>query len=333
MKRTIVVCVLIALLVLTTSCDRIQKEGKVFGMKRGINIGNALEAPNEGEWGVTVKDEYFKIIKDTGFDTVRIPIKWSAHAMPDLPYTIDKDFFDRIDHIVGQALEQKLYTIINIHHFDELIKEPEAQKERFLSIWQQIAEHYRDYPDKLYFEILNEPNGALDQYWNDYLAEAIEVIRKSNPDRILIAGPGNWNNISALENFRLPEDDKNIIVTFHYYNPFWFTHQGAGWANPSPPTGKKWDGTDSQKQFIEDEILKAVEWAKEHNRQLFMGEFGAYSKADMESRAKWTSFVARTAEKYDIAWAYWEFCSGFGAYDPVLNQWREPLLQALVPSE
>lgn len=333
MKKSIILYIIILSFIFITACNDGDTEGSVFGMRRGINIGNALEAPNEGEWGVTVKDEYFKIIKDAGFDTVRIPIKWSAHAMTNPPYTIDKAFFDRIDHLVNQSLEQKLYTVINIHHFDELVKDPEAQKERFLSIWQQISEHYRDYPDKLYFEILNEPNGVLDQYWNDYLAEAIKVIRKSNPDRVLIAGPGNWNNISALENFKLPEDDKNIIVTFHYYNPFWFTHQGAEWVDPSPPIGKEWEGTDDQKQFIENEILTAVEWAKEHNRQLFMGEFGAYSKADMESRAKWTSFVARTAEKYDIAWAYWEFCSGFGAYDPVLNQWREPLLQALVPSE
>jgi len=50
------------------------------GMRRGINIGNALEAPREGEWGVYIRDEYFRIIKEAGFDTVRIPIKWSAHA-------------------------------------------------------------------------------------------------------------------------------------------------------------------------------------------------------------------------------------------------------------
>nr|PZN10305.1 MAG: hypothetical protein DIU64_06370 [Caldicoprobacter oshimai] len=74
------------------------------------------------------------------------------------------------------------------------------------------------------------------------------------------------------------KEDRNIIATFHYYTPFWFTHQGAGWVNPSPPVGKKWEGFNEQKQFIEDELDKAVNWEKKRGRQLFMGEFGAYSK-------------------------------------------------------
>lgn len=333
MKRAAALGAIILLLAFTLSCSLNQQKGSVFGMRRGINIGGALEAPSEGQWGVVIEDEYFKLIKDAGFDTVRIPIKWSAHAAASAPYTIDRSFFDRVDHVVEQALRQKLYTIINIHHFDELVSDPEGQKERFLGIWEQIAEHYKSYPDRLYFEVLNEPNGALDKYWNDYLADAIKVIRKSNPERLIIAGPGNWNNITALSDFEVPQDDKNIVVTFHYYNPFWFTHQGAGWVNPSPPVGRKWEGFDTQKQMIESELDKAVSWAKEHDRQLFMGEFGAYSKADMDSRVRWTSFVARAAEERGISWAYWEFCSGFGAYDPSLKRWREPLLRALIPAE
>lgn len=300
-------------------------------MRRGINLGNALEAPREGQWGVIIEDYYFQVIKEAGFDTVRIPIKWSAHASNEPPFVIEEGFFDRVDHVVEQALEQGLLVVINIHHYDELVQDPEGQRERFLALWGQIAEHYASYPPELYFEILNEPNGPLDRYWNDYLLQAIEVIRKTNPQRMLIAGPGNWNSVGELRNLSLPETDRNIYATFHYYNPFGFTHQGAEWVENPPPTGIKWEGYDHQKRTITEQLDQAAEWAQEHDRRLFMGEFGAYSKADMESRVRWTSFVARAAEERDIAWAYWEFCAGFGAYDPELRRWREPLLRALIP--
>jgi endoglucanase len=63
---------------------------------------------------------------------------------------------------------------------------------------------------------------------------------------------------------------------------------------------------------------------------VFLGEFGAFSAADMESRSRWTRFITREAEKQGFSWAYWEFCSGFGAYDPQADAWREPLKAALL---
>ncbi|MCL5774177.1 MAG: glycoside hydrolase family 5 protein [Firmicutes bacterium] len=306
-----------------------------FGLYRGVNLGNALDAPKEGQWGIVLKEEYFQLIKNAGFDFVRIPIRWSAHAEMEQPYTINPEFFKRTDWAVNQALSRHLSVIINIHHYIELSQNPQANKARFLAIWRQIANHYRSYPENLYFEVLNEPTWNLDsKLWNDYLREAIQIIRKTNPGRIIIAGPARWNSIPALENLLLPEDDRNIIVTFHYYQPFHFTHQGAGWVKGSEPwLGTKWLGTGSEKGAVRKDIDTAVKWAETHNRALLLGEFGAYSKADMNSRARWTSFVAREAEKRNIAWAYWEFCAGFGIYDPDANKWRTELLKALIPQK
>ncbi|MEM1557576.1 MAG: glycoside hydrolase family 5 protein [Thermoproteota archaeon] len=301
-------------------------------MFRGINIGNALEAPSEGAWGVYIRDEYFSIIKSAGFDTVRIPIRWSAYAKRTQPYTIAGSFFKRIDHVVNKSLEQGLITIINMHNYDEIMQSPSSHKERFLEMWRQIAERYKDYPEDLYFELLNEPHGELtDSVWSQIVKETIAVIRKTNPTRKIIIGPANWNSAYNLGMLEVP-DDPNIIVTFHFYTPFEFTHQGAEWVSPSPPVGRKWTGTEAEKSQIRRELDIAYEWSKRHgNITLLMGEFGAYSKADMESRVKWTYFVAREAEKRGIAWCYWEFCSSFGAYDPVGKKWREELLNALIP--
>ncbi|MGQ9479757.1 MAG: glycoside hydrolase family 5 protein, partial [Thermoproteota archaeon] len=303
----------------------------VKGFSRGVNIGNALEAPYEGAWGVYVRDEYFEIIRRAGFDTVRIPVKFSGYASKNPPYTLNPKILERVSHIVGKALEQNLTVIIDMHHYDEIMQNPNGHRERFLEIWRQLAEHFKDYPKNLYFELLNEPHDALtNEIWNSLVKDAVRIIRETNPTRKIVIGPTGWNSAYNLEKLEVP-DDPNIIATFHFYTPFEFTHQGADWVNPSPPVGRTWTGTEAEKRQIRRELDIAAQWAKKHNITIFMGEFGAYSKADMDSRVRWTYFVAREAEERGIPWCYWEFCSGFGVYDPNKNEWRAELLNALIP--
>jgi len=305
-------------------------------LQRTVNLGNALEAPQEGDWGVTLRAEYFRLIAGQGFTAVRIPIRWNAHADTGPPYTIAPDFFERVDWAVQQALSNGLAVIINIHHYEELMADPAAHKDRFLALWQQIAAHYRSAPAAVIFELLNEPNGQLTPaLWNSYAAQAVAVVRESNPHRTLMIGPGNWNNVDALPELTLPAEEGNVIVTFHYYSPFHFTHQGASWAGEESQEwlGTTWEGTPQEQQAIQTDLEKAVIWGERHHRPVFLGEFGAYSAADMASRARWTAYIARQAETHGISWGYWEFCAGFGLYDPQAGEWRTPLLRALIPPE
>ncbi|WP_152051895.1 glycoside hydrolase family 5 protein [Tautonia marina] len=301
---------------------------------RGINLGNALEAPQEGDWGIILEESYFEAIQRAGFDSVRIPIRWSNHAARTAPYTIDPAFFDRVDWAIHQAVSRGLQTVINFHHFEELYENPEAERTRFLGLWKQVAERYRNLPGSVVFEILNEPHGNLDaERWNTLLVEALGVIRASNPDRIVIVGPASWNNFRALETLQLPEDDRRLIVTFHYYDPFPFTHQGAEWVENSDPwLGTSWNGSNTERAEVTSAFDQVATWATEHHRPIVLGEFGAYSKADLASRARWTAFIARQAERRGFSWAYWEFGSGFGAFDPQQGRWRPELLRALVPT-
>ena len=300
---------------------------------KGINLGNALEAPEEGEWGVRLKEEYFDLIANAGFNSVRIPVRWSAHAETMSPYSIEKAFFARVDWAVQQALSRNLVAIVNIHHYEEIVAAPEAHKERFLALWKQIAEHYSNYPATLYLEILNEPGRQLtNDLWNEYLGEVIRLIRKSNPTRTIVVGPARYNSISELEHLELPLREQNIIVTFHYYKPYQFTHQGASWVGQKSNAwlGTKWTGTDEQRNEIITDLDRAARWAEKKQVPLYMGEFGAYRKADMDSRVRWTTFLRSEANKRGISWAYWEFCAGFGAYDQDKRAWRDELLDALI---
>lgn len=329
---------------------------------KGVNLGNALEAPVEGQWGV--QESYFQIIKDGGFGTIRVPIKWSAHASNEPPYTIDETFADRVDWVLDQAQSHGLNAVINMHHYDEIFEAPDEHRERFLSIWKQLAQRYKDRPLSVYFEPLNEPHGNLTaSTWNDLLAETVKEIRSIDEQHTLVIGTSEWGGIGGLIRLQVPEEEKNAIVTFHYYEPFLFTHQGAEWGGPETSTiGVTWPGPPasevepveaakktawvkrwfeaynteppeknpaSREQVMQD-LDKAAAWAKENNRPLWLGEFGAYSKTVMASRIRWTEFVRGEAEKRNISWAYWEFGAGFGVYDRERGQWNSGLHKALI---
>jgi endoglucanase len=300
----------------------------------GLNLGNFLEAPKEGAWeGLVLKESDFSTIAQAGFTLIRVPIRWSAHTGPAPDDTIDPAFFNRIDWVVAQAEQNHLTVILDYHNDDALMKFPDANGDRFVATWKQIAEHYQGAPASVLFELLNEPNGKLDApHWNALLARTLAVVRVSNPDRGVVVGPVQWNNIGALPKLALPPDDRHLIVTVHYYDPMKFTHQGASWIKGSAPwLGTTWEGTDAEKLAVTEAFDRAAAWGKDNQRPMYLGEFGSFNRGDLASRARWTAFVARTAEAHGLAWTYWEFCAGFGVYDPKTDQWRQPLLDALLP--
>ena len=324
---------------------------------RGMNLGNALDAPLEGAWGVTLQPYMFQILKDAGFDSIRLPIKWSNHAAAAAPYTIDPKFFARVDWAVAHALTRGLKIMIDIHHYgntgeDGIYNKPAEHHERFLALWKQIAEHYKDYPKELYMEVLNEPRQALEPLWNQYMNEAIAVIRESNPGRTIVVGGIWWNKWDALQKLEFPAGDNNIIATFHYYNPYCFTLQdGQTWeAACKPPNGDtKTAGTASwptiypkvdptpeqtatqQRAKLESDMAAAAAWGKSANRPLYMGEFGVSMVSDAKARVDYTASLARAAEKHGMSWAYWELASTMGIWNSSKMAWDPTMLDALLP--
>ncbi len=222
---------------------------------------------------------------------------------------------------------------MNIHYYDELMEQPREHRERFVAIWRQIAEHYRDYPGEVAFELLNEPMKNLSaDVWNSLVTDALAVIRPTNPTRNVVVGPVGWNAIRELPTLELPESDRHLIATVHYYDPFRFTHQGASWVGSESRAwlGTEWLGTEAEQRVVQRDLDTAITWAVKHRRPLYLGEFGAYDRADLESRARWTRYVAEQALARKMGFGYWEFCAGFGAYDPQRQAWIEPLKNALI---
>ena len=304
-------------------------------LQRGMNLANMLEAPQEGDWGLSVHEEYFELIHNAGFDFVRLPIRWNAHAEMTTPYTMDAVFFTRIDEVVGWALENKLVVILDFHNYGEIMRDPPDNKKRFIGIWKQIAEHYKNYPPQVLFELLNEPNDWLNaSVWNEYLRDALNIIRTSNPTRDVVIGDAQSSSYDWISTLDLP-DDPHIIATFHYYEPFQFTHQDADWVGQDTQSwlGTTWEGSDLQKARITSNFDLVADWADQHHVRVLLGEFGAYSAAEKASRIRWMNFVMQEAERHGFAWAYWEFAAGFGVYDPVKFVWHKDLLNALIPQD
>ena len=158
------------------------------------------------------------------------------------------------------------------------------------------------------------------------MMDAYKIIRKSNPDRTLVIGGGDWNNIDGLPDLKLPEDDRNIIVEIHFYDPHRFTHQGVD----GNPTGVSW-GTPEDVKAVENDFNTAAEWAKEHNRPLYLGEFGVSKNADQESAVKWLHTVVSQAEAHNMSWAMWDLMgSGMGIYDDEKEAWIQPRKDAIL---
>ena len=306
---------------------------------RGVNFGNMLEAPTEGAWGLTVTDDFIDKAAAAGFASVRLPVRWSNHASAEAPYTIDPAFLARVESIVDKLLAKNLVVVLNMHHYHQLDGDPPDQGDvsvdaravdvRFVMLWEQIATRFQGKSAKLFFELYNEPHGRLSgEPWNVLAARALGVVRKTNPTRVVVLGPTSWNAAGDLRLLKLP-NDANLVATIHDYDPFTFTHQGAEWVTPTLPTGVTCCSAAQQAQMTAP-LDVAKSWSDAAHYPVYVGEFGAYSKADSTSRMTFNRTMRTAIEARGMTWTYWEFAAGFGVYDPATLTFRQGLLDSLL---
>jgi endoglucanase len=298
-------------------------------MAGGVNI-LGYDGIWDGGVDAPFKRRYFKMIRDAGFHHVRINL--SAFKHMDSRGDLDLRILEHLDWVLEQASANDLIPIIDEHDYDECQRNPDDCGVKLRAFWKQLADHYANRFPTAVFELLNEPGGKMTAaWWNTFIQSTLPMIRVTNPRRTVIVAAINSEDPREIRKLLLPPQDRNIIVTVHYYKPISFTHQGAPWSlRFALLRGIDWGGENDKRQVTSD--LETIDtWAKEEARPIYLGEFGAYEAAAMDARVRYTSFVARTAERLGWPWAYWQFDHDFALFHTDTDQWVTPILNGLMP--
>ncbi|MBN1925055.1 MAG: cellulase family glycosylhydrolase [Prolixibacteraceae bacterium] len=307
---------------------------------RGFNLTNwfQVSSPQQIQFSKYTKQD-FENIKSLGCDVIRLPINlhYMTNGEPD--YTLDPLFLNFLDEVVSWAEELEIHLILDNHTFSVEDDTDPGVGDILEKVWTQMATHYLNTSTLIYYEVLNEPHGIADNTWNTIQQKVVEVIREVDQVHTIIVGPASWNSYNHFE-FMPEYDDNNLIYTFHFYDPFLFTHQGASWTDMAPVAGvpfpykeetmpecpdnvSSWvrssfnnfrnDGTVEK---VHELIDIAVEFQEERNVPVFCGELGVYDLVSPnDDRTYWYGVVTDYLEEKGIAWTIWDYHGGFGVFN------------------
>ena len=336
--------VLTILLSMAVSAPAVQNSD-VFEIRRGTNISHWLSqsrrrGPGRREW-FTEKD--VKLIASLGFDHIRLPI--DEEQMWDEAGNKEAEAFELLHNAIGWARDSKLRVVVDLHilrshHFNEAEKplwtEPAAQ-ERFFALWRELSAELRKYPISLVaYELMNEPVADDAEDWNKLVEKAAAVVRANEPHRTLVIGSNRWQTVGTFDQLRIPEGDRDIILSFHFYTPMLITHYKASWTSVGKYNGPvSYPGLlvkDEDMEGLSDEVARIVKGnngtydrekletllakplalARKLDLPLYCGEWGAITRCPREARMNWYRDVRANLEKHGIAWANWDYKGGFG---------------------
>jgi endoglucanase len=295
---------------------------------RGINI-LGYDGIWEGAENAPFRLENLTAIQRAGFSHVRINFFGFKHM--DSDNILDEAVLKRLDAVIEEVLARKLIPILDEHDTDFCQRYISRCGDKLRSFWKQIASRYAGKYPELVFEILNEPGGHMTSAeWSSLLNECLGIIRVTNPERTVIAAVLNTDD-APIDELVLPAGDRKLIVTFHYYAPIRFTHQGAPWSRTFSTIAPLDWGTPEDEARVVADFTRINLWSQREKRPIYLGEFGVYERAPSASRLRYLSFVARSADRFGWAWAYWQFDHDFAAFDSARQTWNWDVLRALIP--
>lgn len=208
-------------------------------IKLGFNFGNTLEAiGGETAWGnPLITEAQIQWVKEAGFDAIRLPVAWDQYANQQTA-AISLEWLNRVKQVVGYAVDNNLYVIVNIHWdggwlennvtTDKQLANNAKQK----AFWQQIATHLRDFDEHLIFASANEPNvdnaaqmAVLNSYHQTFV-DAVRATGGKNANRVLVL-QGPKTDIEETDRLwtGMPSDSatNKLMAEVHFYTPFNFT--------------------------------------------------------------------------------------------------------------
>jgi len=376
MKRIFSYFAFLAVMILTVmACSKTEESAtNDFRIKRGTNLSHWLSQSEErGEARRThIQEDDFARLDSLGFDFVRIPIDevqfWDEEGNK-LP-----EAWQMLTQALNWSVKHHLRAIVDLHiirsHYFNAVNEgqedantlftSEKAQQDLINLWYQLSEALKGYSnDSVAYEFMNEPVAPEHEQWNQLVAKVHAALRKVEPKRTLVIGSNLWQGYQTIKYLRVPENDKNIVLSFHYYNPMILTHYGAWWTPIGKYKGKvnypgilvsKEDyeaAPDSLKPELEPYLTQeynidkiradfkdAIEAAKKYNLQLFCGEWGVYEPVDRNLAYAWTKDMLKVFDEFNIAWTTWCYDADFGFWDQKKHDFKDkPLVDLLMASK
>jgi endoglucanase len=316
-----------------------------LAFKRAKSLDNGISISwYEQTWNKDIlakpplKTTDFELLKRLGIKSVRLPVAFAYFESQQIPFG---QLFSHIDKFVKQCHAYGFKVIIDYHNGNFNDANYNTETPKLIELWTILTKRYLHVNhDNLFFELYNEPPHMNPETWKDAAYNITAAIRKIDKERTLIIGASNYNSIYELSRFvRLA--DENVIYTFHFYEPFLFTHQGAEWIGaqesttgvPFPynqatfpalnPRAKNTDGEknynkynlDGNEQSVRDKLQIVKNWAAKYDVPVLCGEYGVYNKyADIDSRCRYIKTVRQTLKTLNIPGMLWDYNGNFSIF-------------------
>jgi endoglucanase len=343
-----------------------EKATDKFYVKRGTNVAHWLSQSNRRG---TEREQFFvesdvEKIAGMGFDHIRLPI--DEVQMWDENGNRHEDAFQLMINCINWCKEYNLKVIVDVHiirsHYflaeDKPLWTVPAEQEKFYNLWRDLSKALNQFPNShVAYELMNEAVADDPEQWNDLIANTVKALRELEPERTIVIGSNRWQSVDTFDELKVPENDPNILLSFHYYEPMMLTHLLASWTNyrnyPGPvhypgilvtdqefknlPDSLKTVAEGSHGRVFNKEIIlemwqKPINKAKELGLPLYCGEFGVYNKAPEEDRLRWYKDIIQLFEENGIGYANWNYkSSAFGVVDEDGKRF-ENLIEVIVPN-
>lgn len=342
----VIVCLASAKSTPTFSQTRAEAFKRAASLDNGISISWLEQTWNADvlkQRPVTASD--FKLLKTIGFKSIRLPVAFKYYESKHIPFNV---VIKSIDYVWQLCNQYGFKLVIDYHYGDLNDINYNAETRAVINTWSIITRKYAKIsPDKLFFEIYNEPPPISPQRWKDAAYNIVTALRKIDTKRTFLVGASNYNSIYELSRMvRLA--DENIIYTCHFYEPFFFTHQGATWVGdqvsttgvPFPynvekfptinPKAKNTWGetnyyqykTDGNEQSVKDKLQIVKNWAGSYGVPVICSEYGVYNEyADADSRCRYIKAVRSVLKELQIPGMLWEYNGNFSVFTgkPAIN--------------
>jgi endoglucanase len=328
---------------------------EVFRIQQGTNISHWLSQSSRrgAEREAFFDEEDVTYLAGLGFDHLRIPV--DEEQMFDEAGNKNEEAFTLLHNALGWCRKYGLRAIVDLHilrshHFNEeekpLWTDPAAQ-EKFIQLWQVFSDELSRYPNgMLAYELMNEPVADEADDWNQLVAKAVAAIREKEAERTLVIGSNRWQSADTFDELVIPGNDENILLSFHFYEPFLLTHYRASWTNIAAYDGpvhypgwlvkpEEYDTLSENlrqiakgrikyynRDTLEKMMRKPIAMAKQTGLPLYCGEWGVIENAPREARLRWYGDMTEIFERNDIAYANWDYKSdnfGLIGYDGLVN--------------